>query len=199
MRTLDYQRVIATHPANGHFLARRQEAGACTARMVETLLIFQRLVVAPDGRRYEARACGGPDGYGTWQGWIEFVPLAGGAPLRSPRETTQPNRIDTEYWATGLTYVYLEGALWRALAEPWSATVVRPPSVFNPFPAYRRGEVVLRKQLRAFSTRLLLNVIRAYTLSDEADVVLKRRSALELIDIIATGIRARSKSTRHRT
>jgi hypothetical protein len=50
-----------------------------------------------------------------WQGWIEFEPVDGGAPIRSPRETTQPNRTDTQYWATGLTVVYLEGALCRAL------------------------------------------------------------------------------------
>ena len=36
-------------------------------------------------------------------------------PVRSGRETTQPNRQDTVYWATGLTPVYLEGALDRAL------------------------------------------------------------------------------------
>ena len=35
--------------------------------------------------------------------------------IRSGRETTQPNRQDTAYWATGLTPVYLEGALERAL------------------------------------------------------------------------------------
>ena len=38
-----------------------------------------------------------------------------GAAVRSGRETTQPNRQDTAYWATGLTPVYLEGALGRAL------------------------------------------------------------------------------------
>jgi hypothetical protein len=99
--------------------------------MAETLLRFQHPVAAPDGTWYEARACGGADGSGTWQGWVEFVPLDGGTPICSPRETTQPNRIDTEYWATGLTHVYLEGALQRALAVPGSAVVAPPePSVF---------------------------------------------------------------------
>ena len=37
--------------------------------------------------------------------------------VRSGRETTQPNLTDLEYWAQGLTPVYLEGALRRAL-EP---------------------------------------------------------------------------------
>ena len=44
---------------------------------------------------------------------IEFVPVHGGTPLRSSRETTQPNKADAEYWASGLTMVYLEGALER--------------------------------------------------------------------------------------
>ena len=35
-------------------------------------------------------------------------------PIATGRETTQPNRTDTEYWATGLSEVYLEGALQRA-------------------------------------------------------------------------------------
>src|SRR5512138_646373 len=89
--------------------------GVCT--LGETLLQFQNTVTAPDGSEYEARACGSPMPGGMWQGWIEFVPVGGGQPIRSPRETTQPNRADTDYWATGLTAVYLEGALHRALAE----------------------------------------------------------------------------------
>jgi hypothetical protein len=50
-----------------------------------------------------------------WEGWIEFEPSDGGAAIRTPRETTQPNLKDLEYWATGLTEAYLEGALVRAL------------------------------------------------------------------------------------
>src|SRR5205823_14504034 len=86
--------------------------------VAETLLTFDTPVRGRDGTTYEARACGGPMDDGRWQGWIEFVPIDGGRPVRSPRETTQPNRMDTEYWATGLTTVYLEGALQRALDTP---------------------------------------------------------------------------------
>lgn len=85
--------------------------------MTEVLLEFQTLVFAPDGTAYRARACAAEacDGTCLWHGWIEFVPAGGGATIRTPRETSQPNRTDTEYWATGLTPVYLEGALQRAL------------------------------------------------------------------------------------
>src|SRR5437763_17135577 len=100
--------------------------------MAETLVQYQKPVVAPDGTVYEARACGGPMSGGMWQGWIEFASVGGGPPVRSRRETTQPNRTDTEYWATGLTHVYLEGALTRALtpARPAAAAVSRK-SVFD--------------------------------------------------------------------
>ena len=85
--------------------------------MAEVLVQYQEVVVGPDGTRYSARACGAALDNVLWEGWVEFVPIAGGPTLRSPRETTQPNLVDTRYWATGLTPVYLEGALMRALAS----------------------------------------------------------------------------------
>ena len=95
--------------------------------MAETFVEFEMPVVAPDGKAYRARACGGAAGDGTvrWHGWIEFMPADGGPAIRSRRETTQPNRTDTEYWATGLTPVYLEGALERTL-HPTSIPVQSP-------------------------------------------------------------------------
>jgi len=82
----------------------------------------------PGGEAFHARACGVAMDDGLWHGWLEFEPLeGGGAPvLRSPRETTQPNRTDAVYWATGLSAVYLEGALERAIraeTEPAPLTV----------------------------------------------------------------------------
>jgi hypothetical protein len=65
---------------------------------------------------YDARAVGAERPDGLWQAWIEFSPEAEGTEvIATSRETTQPNRADTVYWATGLTGVYLEGALVRAL------------------------------------------------------------------------------------
>jgi len=177
--------------------------------MAETLLVYQKSVVAPDGTRYEARACGAPLTSSTWEGWIEFVPISGGEPVRSRRETTQPNRTDTEYWATGLTQVYLEGSLRRALETP-PAVVVAPPqpsmfagpaprpaateaaaeSVLDPFSVYEKGEGLLRRQLSALAAWHLVNIITAYELSDEPVVALNRRAAPELIEIIVAGVRA---------
>jgi hypothetical protein len=88
--------------------------------MATLLWRFSTPITGVDGVKYLAQACGCPTVWGTWHGWIEFIPVGSGVagrarPIRTPRETTQPNRVDTEYWASGLTPVYLEGALERAL------------------------------------------------------------------------------------
>jgi len=99
--------------------------------MAEVLVQFTDPVVA-DGVAYLARACGGPAADGLWQGWIEFSPIDGDPTLRSRRETTQPNREDTLYWATGLSVVYLEGALRRTL----NANRAPAPLLSAPKPAF---------------------------------------------------------------
>jgi hypothetical protein len=178
--------------------------------MAETLLVFQSPVMASDGTAYEARACGSEMSGGGWQGWLEFVPLAGGVPVRSQRETTQPNRVDTEYWATGLTPVYLEGALMRALTRPPVVPVAPPqPSVFrgpvpsvarraaeaspasvlDPFSLYEKGETLLRSRLGALSAWHLVNVALEYELTDEPVERLNRLSAPTLIELIILGTR----------
>jgi hypothetical protein len=83
--------------------------------MAEVILEFETPVTAEGGRTYRARVCGDEMQNGLWQAWIEFLPFGDGEPVRSGRETTQPNRADTLYWATGLTPVFLEGSLRRAL------------------------------------------------------------------------------------
>ena len=183
--------------------------------MSETLLQFQQTVTAPDGTVYEARACGGPMTGGTWQGWIEFVPVGGGDAVHSPRETTQPNRTDTEYWATGLTTVYLEGALRRALAgpTPLAAAPLAEPTIFagparhlatapaggdsvlDPFSVYQKGEALLRRQLGALSAWHLVNIVTAYNLSAEPPAALNRLAARDLVDIIVSAV-ASQKSRR---
>lgn len=177
----------------------------------EVLFEFPDVVVSPDGVRYAARACGRAEPDGLWHGWIEFLPVTGGDPIRSPRETTQPNRTDAAYWATGLTPVYLEGALHRAL-KPLVRTIPPPPvapafdqpapditdvpgsrveSVLNPFSVYRKGDALLRSELGALAERHLVNIIRAYGLSEQSDAALRRLPAAGLIELIVDGVRAR--------
>ena len=180
--------------------------------MAEVLVEFSDPVEGSDGRRYVARACGSESSNGLWQGWIEFVPTTGGDVLRSGRETTQPNRQDAMYWATGLTPVYLEGALERALKplelappEPvrrpaYSGPLPEPlpPSagveaVLNPFSVFRKGEATLRAQLGALAQWHLVNIVRAFELSDLGAVTLSRMAAAELLELIVAEVRARSE------
>jgi hypothetical protein len=175
--------------------------------VAEVLVQFADPVVSPDGVAYIARACGAEAPDGLWHGWIEFLPVEGGPAVRTGRETTQPNRVDAEYWATGLTPVYLEGALQRALKPPSRPVSpgVMPPvfdgpapgsyaprateSILNPFSVYRKGEALLRRQLAALSPWHLVNIIRAYGLSDLSTTALNELDAEALITIIVDSVR----------
>ncbi len=153
--------------------------------MAEVLVQFTAPVMSEDGRLYMPRACGGVYGNGLWEGWIEFTSEDTGEVVRSARETTQPNRNDTLYWAKGLTEVYLEGALKRALGKPVPvaaregfvpsnfpgpatgrplATGGAPQAVLDPINTYAQGEQLLRKQLLALSRDNLINIVKAYSL-----------------------------------
>ena len=73
------------------------------------------------GRTYRPRVYGEPQPDGSWGGWIVFFPLDGNPAVATDRETTQSTLESLRLWAAGLTSVYLEGALERALllaAEP---------------------------------------------------------------------------------
>lgn len=83
--------------------------------MDEVLVIFDEPVVR-EGTAYRARACGRLDDIGRWEGWLEFS-ADGSVWQPTGVETVQPNRRDLEYWVTGLSRVYLDGALTRALSS----------------------------------------------------------------------------------
>ena len=189
--------------------------------MAEVLTEFEASVYDENGREFIARACGRECADGHWEGWLEFVPLDGGVVIRSARETTQPNRVDTEYWATGLTPIYLEGALRRALEpvevvervidvrpvydEPADsrrvvsvsgARAIRARPVLNPFQVYDQGEDILRGQLAALDGPRLRDIVRGYALSDGDTSELMRVSEAELTDIILNAAREQSDGTR---
>jgi hypothetical protein len=89
--------------------------------MSEVLVKFDEPMRDPSGAMFFAQAAEVEREDGLWEGWLEFIGVNDGAgSICSDRETTQPNRADLEYWAQGLTRVYLRGALARAesCAEP---------------------------------------------------------------------------------
>lgn len=98
----------------------------------EVLMEFDDLIPGPRGRRYHARACGRSAEDGLWEGWIEFERIGGHQVFRSPKETVQPNRLDVDHWASGLTEVFLAGALERALRGEERKT---PPLPLRPAPS----------------------------------------------------------------
>jgi hypothetical protein len=108
--------------------------------MVEVIRVIEESLVNQDVS-YRAQVVGRQRADEQWEGWIEFVPVAGAAnPIRSPRETTQPEREALRYWASGLSGVYLEGALQRAIeaAEPRVPIDVVPTVPIFDEPASRR-------------------------------------------------------------
>ena len=182
--------------------------------MAEVLVEYTDVVLTVAERRYKAQACAAPVASGQWHGWLEFIDIDSGDALRSGRETTQPNKADTLYWATGLTAVYLEGALARALhpavqprprAEPKPAfsapspdmipDTPAPDSILNPFSVYRKGEALLRRQLAAFSGWHLVNIVRNYELSDLPTATLNALPAADLIDLIVAAVKQRNDRT----
>ena len=68
------------------------------------------------GNVYEVFVYGEPRLDGTWEGWLEFVPLDPTlSSRRTERETTQPDLPALEYWATGLEPLFLAGAFERSI------------------------------------------------------------------------------------
>jgi hypothetical protein len=186
--------------------------------MAEVLVQFDSPVRDREGRGYVAMVCGREGDDGLWDGWIEFDAGDGSPVLRTPRETTQPNRPDLEYWAGGLTATYLEGALNRALDpetpdlrprtvaanaaysgpatradQQASVTSNRPvsASILDPFAVYAQGEDTLRSELGALDESHLRNMIRAYQLVDEKEVDLQAMHRISLVELIVASVRRR--------
>lgn len=173
--------------------------------MAEVVLEFTDPVIA-DGQAYMAQVCGRP-AENVWEGWIEFEGTQGDV-LRTARETTQPDRAALEYWASGLSMTYLEGAFTRALNPsvllvpdtaaiphfdgPASAVVTPEPvapgrAVLDPFSVAEKGETLLRQELAALHAWRLRDIIRAYELAHAA-TDLDALSQAELVELIVSKV-----------
>lgn len=183
--------------------------------MAEVLVEFDA-VLGGLGGRYVPRACARLNSDGLWEGWLEFTNVETGIVVRTGRETTQPTRDDTRYWATGLSRVYLEGALERALTpprrgpqppvhvepayagpapsvEPGEAPLI-PRAIIDPFEVYAQGESVLRQELLALNTDHLRAIIRAYGLEGGAGA--QALTPEVLAEYIVAEVRARVEDAR---
>lgn len=155
--------------------------------MAEVLTAFDTPIADQFGE-YRAQAVGRLADDGMWEGWIEFIPIDGSTEvLATAVESRQPAHEHLVYWATGLTPVFLEGALARARTPatvrvravelpatdapaPRDVTVARvmppgPEPVLDPFDIGSRNLDQLRQELHALNRPRLLNIINAYDLN----------------------------------
>ena len=172
--------------------------------MAEVIHIFDSPVLLND-IPYTAQVVGRPVGH-IWEGWIEFVSSDGSDIRRTRRETTQPNREALDYWATGISGTYLEGALVRTLTpstvrvaehlapffeEPAPGPLIDAQmtdrAVLDPFSVGAKGQDLLRRELSALRDWHLRNIIRAYRLTDEK-TDLEALSEQELTEIIVAAV-----------
>ena len=180
--------------------------------MDEVIVYFDEAIDAPDGVRYDARACAREMDDGRWRGWLEFS-FNGGDWRATDTETVQPNRRDVDYWVTGLTRVYLEGALVRALDESLArrrgreragdagmvthetndrrrtspVTSNAPRTILDPFSVFAQGEGILRAQLAALHVDQVRNIAAAFNI--ESPETASALSAVELRERIVAAAR----------
>jgi len=180
--------------------------------MAELLTSYDGPVVDGSGR-YLARAVGRRADDGMWDGWLEFEPLDTDEPVVvGPVESRQPEAHDLTYWASGLTPVFLEGALKRAL-NPLTIRVripqgptssapaprvhlvashgpARPEAVLDPLDIGGRNLDQLRRQLGALNRPRLLNIIAAYDLNPAGEEI-SWMSEAQLVTFIVTATEVR--------
>ena len=180
--------------------------------MSEIIVKFDEPISTSDGRKFFAQAAGKETENGLWEGWLEFVPLDDSSTaVCSERETTQPNRKNLEYWAQGLTVVYLQGALSRATTPPpaprqniqqeseasrFSAPrhVSRPSvgegfarrPILDPYAVYAQGEHILRSELSALSRDQVETIATAYGFTPPKE----EQGKPDLVDTVVNGVRS---------
>jgi hypothetical protein len=152
------------------------------------------------GETYRPTAVGRRRSNGEWEGWIEFVDVAGVKRVATDVETTQSDADAFRYWADGIGVAYLEGALARALERP-TASATKPMAeprspaahaLLDPFEVYAQGERLLEDQLNALESDHIRNIVRAYELaSPESSESLSRS---ELVAVIQAAVRRKETS-----
>jgi ATP-dependent Clp protease ATP-binding subunit ClpX len=141
--------------------------------MIEQVHIYPHLLSAA-GERYVATAYAGRMAGGRWEAWLVFFPLEPGPPLVGDRETTQQGQATVARWAEGVSPVYLQGALRRALgaagAPLWRHGTGQPAADLEAERAsYRRAAA----SVRAFARQLQEDVAGAASVLGGVEVVVE--------------------------
>ena len=90
---------------------------ACYAAEMEQAMRTLPDLVSDERGTFQARAVARESPDGRWEAWLEFVPadeVTSGVSV-TEIETHQRDRVTVERWMSGLTRVYAEGALSRAV------------------------------------------------------------------------------------
>jgi hypothetical protein len=177
--------------------------------MSEVLRSFDEPILDNSGE-YHARVVGRLADDGMWEGWLEFIPRASRSALISPVESRQPEREHLEYWASGLSVVYAEGALLRArrpqrrrtrevetpASEAPAPRMVSPssrfagtPPILDPFEVGSHSLDILAQELGALGRARLVNTIVAYELNPGGKD-LRRLNDAQLIALIVDAVEA---------
>src|SRR5215831_9043861 len=97
---------------------------------MELIRTYSQVAQDKHERAYACATYGTQRPDGAWEGRVVFFPLDGGPATATDRETTQPRRSHLDYWASGLSQTFLQGALVRALRSgtevPLTAASVFP-------------------------------------------------------------------------
>ena len=176
--------------------------------MAEVLRSFEEPIRHSSGIYYP-RVVGRYADDKMWEGWLEFVPVDGGKVVVSAVESRQSERNHLEYWAQGLTAVYAEGSLDRALhpitvrtravelpaSDEPARRVIKlgytgPRPILDPFEVGERSLDILAQELRALGRARLQHIIAAYNLrSPGIDASLMTDE--ELVGLIVTRVEKR--------
>jgi hypothetical protein len=152
--------------------------------MVHFVQQCPQILGAPDGHEYVARVYAARQPDGLWDGWFVFFPLHGGRALATDRETTQSTLAAVDYWATGITTTYLEGALGRARALLPEARLARRAQQAE------REEELARAEAAAYADAAAVARLEA------RDAERRRREAEELL-MAERAVSARSAADLH--
>jgi hypothetical protein len=178
--------------------------------MAEVLRSFEEEIRHPTGM-YHPRVVGRYAEDGMWEGWLEFVPVDDETRkvVVSAVESRQAERAQLVYWAQGLTPVYAEGALDRALhpisvrakavelpaSDAPAARVVAVPytgprPILDPFEVGEKSLDVLTQELHALGRGRLLTIIAAYHMNS-TNLDLAAMTDRDLIVLIVSRVEAR--------
>jgi hypothetical protein len=171
------------------------------AHTVHFVQQYSGILVDPYGRRYVARVYGACRPDDLWDGWFVFFPLDGGRTLATDRETTQSNLAAVRYWASGITTVYLDGALERARALLPEARLARRRAQAEEEEVLARAEAEVYEGAATAARLQALDADRRRREAEEALLVEREaaaRAAARLHDRAAASARHEASEAKRR-